>query len=274
MSKYEVYKSLDYPLPEHNLGWNLYGAGMENMGRGGKPENFPIPEPGDDGMLVRIDGVGICFSDIKVLKQGRQHPKLYNRDMTIEPTRLGLEVALTIIKVGKNLADQFKRGQRFSVQPDVYQQGKSTAYGYTVPGGLIQYHIIGKELLETDTGVCLLPLADAMGYAESSLLEPWGCVMAAYTQRRRLYPLGGGTMWIIGQPGDATEFSFTTGLDNPAKVVVTDAPESILKSLAEHAQLEVIHRDGIAPEDYPALSEALTGGKGFDDIVVLNPGSA
>ncbi len=274
MSKYEVYKSLDYPLPEHNLGWNLYGAGMENMGRGGKPENFPIPEPGDDEMLVRIDGVGICFSDIKVLKQGRQHPKLYNRDMTIEPTRLGHEVALTIIKVGKNLADQFKRGQRFSVQPDVYQQGKSTAYGYTVPGGLIQYHIIGKELLETDTGVCLLPLADAMGYAESSLLEPWGCVMAAYTQRRRLYPLGGGTMWIIGQPGDATEFSFTTGLDNPAKVVVTDAPESILKSLAEHAQLEVIHRDGIAPEDYPALSEALTGGKGFDDIVVLNPGSA
>lgn len=274
MSKYEVYKSLDYPLPEHNLGWNLYGAGMENMGRGGKPENFPIPEPGDDEMLVRIDGVGICFSDIKVLKQGRQHPKLYNRDMTIEPTRLGHEVALTIIKVGKNLADQFKRGQRFSVQPDVYQQGKSTAYGYTVPGGLIQYHIIGKELLETDTGVCLLPLADAMGYAESSLLEPWGCVMAAYTQRRRLYPLGGGTMWIIGQPGDATEFSFTTGLDNPAKVVVTDAPESILKSLAEHTQLEVIHRDGIAPEDYPALSEALTGGKGFDDIVVLNPGSA
>jgi threonine dehydrogenase-like Zn-dependent dehydrogenase len=274
MSKYEVYKSLDYPLPEHNLGWNLYGAGMENMGRGGKPENFPIPEPGDDEMLVRIDGVGICFSDIKVLKQGRQHPKLYNRDMTIEPTRLGHEVALTIIKVGKNLADQFKRGQRFSVQPDVYQQGKSTAYGYTVPGGLIQYHIIGKELLETDTGVCLLPLADAMGYAESSLLEPWGCVMAAYTQRRRLYPLGGGTMWIIGQPGDATEFSFTTGLDNPAKVVVTDAPESILKSLAEHAQLEVIHRDGIAPEDYPPLSEALTGGKGFDDIVVLNPGSA
>ena len=274
MSKYEVYKSLDYPLPEHNLGWNLYGAGMENMGRGGKPENFPIPEPGDDEMLVRIDGVGICFSDIKVLKQGRQHPKLYNRDMTIEPTRLGHEVALTIIKVGKNLADQFKRGQRFSVQPDVYQQGKSTAYGYTVPGGLIQYHIIGKELLETDTGVCLLPLADAMGYAESSLLEPWGCVMAAYTQRRRLYPLGGGTMWIIGQPGDATEFSFTTGLDNPAKVVVTDAPESILKSLAEHAQLEVIHRDGIAPEDYPTLSEALTGGKGFDDIVVLNPGSA
>ena len=274
MSKYEVYKSLDYPLPEHNLGWNLYGAGMENMGRGGKPENFPIPEPGDDEMLVRIDGVGICFSDIKVLKQGCQHPKLYNRDMTIEPTRLGHEVALTIIKVGKNLADQFKRGQRFSVQPDVYQQGKSTAYGYTVPGGLIQYHIIGKELLETDTGVCLLPLADAMGYAESSLLEPWGCVMAAYTQRRRLYPLGGGTMWIIGQPGDATEFSFTTGLDNPAKVVVTDAPESILKSLAEHAQLEVIHRDGIAPEDYPALSEALTGGKGFDDIVVLNPGSA
>jgi len=161
---------------------------MENLGRNGQPEPFDIPEPGDDQMLVRIDSISICFSDVKILKQGGSHPKLYNRNLAVDPTRLGHEVSLTIVKVGKNLQKNYYQGQRLAVQPDIYQQGKSTAYGYTVPGGLIQYHLIGKEVLETDTGACLLPLSDDMGYAESSLLEPWGCVMAAYTQRRRLSP--------------------------------------------------------------------------------------
>ena len=272
--KYDLYRSLDYPLPQTNLGWNLYGAGLENMGKDGKAENFPIPEPADDQLLVRIDSVGICFSDIKVLKQGRNHPKLYGRDMTIEPTRLGHEVSLTIIKVGKDLQSSFHRGQRFSVQPDIYQNGMSTAYGYTVPGGLIQYHLIGKEVLETDAGVCLLPIADEMGYAESSLLEPWGCVMAAYTQRRRLSPLTGGVMWIIGQPGDQTPFTFSSGLEKPGKIILTDVPHALQAQLEKAPQAEIVLRNDLAPADYAELSAELTDGVGFDDIVMLNPTSA
>jgi len=199
---FESYRSLDYPLPATTLGWNLYGVGLESMGKNGKPEAFPMPTPGDDQLLVRIDSVGVCFSDIKVLKQGSAHAKLYNRDLTVEPTRLGHEVSATIIEVGRNLQATYQRGQRVAVQPDTYQQGKSTAYGYTVPGGLMQYHLIGPEVLVTDAGACLLPLDDCMGYAESSLLEPWGCVMGAYTQRRRLAPRTGGSLWIVGRPGD------------------------------------------------------------------------
>jgi threonine dehydrogenase-like Zn-dependent dehydrogenase len=271
-SKYQAYRSLNYPLPKESLGWNQYGAGFENMGKDGLPEAFPVPEPGDDQLLVRIDSVGICFSDLKVLKQGRNHPKLYNRDMTVEPTRLGHEVSLTVIKVGKNLAETYHVGQRLAVQPDIYQQGKSTAYGYTVPGGLIQYHLIGPEVLETDAGACLLPIADEMGYAESSLLEPWGCVMAAYTQRRRLSPKAGGLMWIIGQPGDATDFTYSNGLV-PATIVLTDAPASV-KQIAAATRAKIIERNGLAVSDYESLSKELTGGLGFDDIIVLNPTSA
>jgi threonine dehydrogenase-like Zn-dependent dehydrogenase len=186
--KYQAYRKLNYSLPEKSWTWNLYGAGLENLGRGGEPEPFSIPEPDDDQLLVRIDSVSVCFSDVKILKQGGSHPKLYNRDLANDPTRLGHEVALTIVKVGKNLQNTYKPGQRLAVQPDIYQQGKSTAYGYTVPGGMIQFHLIGDEVLKTDAGACLLPLDDGMGYAESSLLEPWGCVVGAYTQRRRLTP--------------------------------------------------------------------------------------
>lgn len=271
-NKYQSYRSLNYPLPAKSLGWNQYGAGFENMGKNGQPEAFPLPEPDHDQLLVRIDSVGICFSDLKVLKQGRNHPKLYNRDMTIEPTRLGHEVSLTVIKVGKNLTGKYQVGQRLAVQPDIYQQGKSTAYGYTVPGGLIGYHLIGKEVLETDEGACLLPVAEEMGYAESSLLEPWGCVMAAYTQRRRLSPQAGGMMWIVGQPGDKTDFTYSNGLI-PATIVLTDAPASV-KQIVAATRAKIIERNGLAISDYEALSKEITGGAGFDDIIVLNPTSA
>ncbi len=271
--KYQAYRTLNYNLPEKSWTWNLYGAGLENLGRGGEPEPFSIPEPNDDQLLVRIDTVSVCFSDVKILKQGGSHPKLYNRNLAIDPTRLGHEVSLTIVKVGKNLQDKYKPGQRLAVQPDIYQQGKSTAYGYTVPGGMVQFHLIGDEVLKTDTGACLLPLEEGMGYAESSLLEPWGCVMAAYTQRRRLTPKKDGSMWIIGQPGDSTSYTFSAGLDSPASIILTDGPDSV-KGLISSTQAKVITRDSLTPADYESFSKEFTNGVGFDDIVILNPTSA
>ena len=76
-------------------------------------------------------------------------------------------MSLTVIEVGENLKDRYHAGQRLAVQPDIYQDGTSTAYGYTIPGGLIQYHLMGAEMLDTDDGACLLPLPDTMGYAEA-----------------------------------------------------------------------------------------------------------
>jgi threonine dehydrogenase-like Zn-dependent dehydrogenase len=270
---YPTYRSAEHPLPKKTWAWNMYGAGLENIGKEGKPERFPIPEPGDDQLLVRIDSVGICFSDVKVMRQGGAHPKLYNRDLTKEPGRLGHEVSLTVIKVGEDLQDQYTPGQRLAVQPDIYQDGKSTAYGYTIPGGLIQYHLIGPEVLDTDEGACLLPLEGGMSYAAASLLEPWGCVLAAYTQRRRLNPKQGGTMWMVGFPGDERAYQFSAGLEAPARIVLTDVPDSV-KALAAQTDAELIERDGLDPADYAQLSQELTQGAGFDDIVVLNPRSA
>jgi threonine dehydrogenase-like Zn-dependent dehydrogenase len=272
-SKYEQYRAVAGPVPDETWAWNMYGAGVESIGRNGRPEQLPVPEPNDDQLLVRVDSVGMCFSDVKLIKQGGSHPKLYNRDLAQEPTRLGHEVSITILKVGQNLQGQYHAGQRLAVQPDIYQQGKSTAYGYTVPGGLIQYHLIGPEVLQTDEGACLLPLEGDLGYAESSLLEPWGCVVAAYTQRRRLEPKEGGVMWIVGQADDERAYEFSAGLDAPATIVLTDVPESV-KALVGQTSANILTRDGVQSDDYAALSAELTDGKGFDDIVLLDPHSA
>ncbi|MCB0033399.1 MAG: zinc-binding dehydrogenase [Anaerolineales bacterium] len=271
--KYQLYRSGKAAVPDQTLAWNMYGSGIENIGRERHPENFAVPEPAANQLLVRIDSVGMCCSDVKLIRQGGQHPKLYNRDLRQEPTRLGHEVALTIIKVGQELQDRYQAGQRLAVQPDIYQNGKSTAYGYTVPGGLVQYHLIGPEVLETDAGACLLPLEESLGYAESSLLEPWGCVVAAYTQRRRLDPKEEGTMWIIGRADDETPYTFSQGLDAPAKIVLTDVPAAV-KALIAQTHAEIIVRDGLTVDQYADLTAELTAGQGFDDIVVLAPQSA
>jgi len=56
--------------------WPLYGKGFENLGAGGGPIRAPVKPPAPDGLLVRIDASGMCFSDIKIIAQGPEHPRL------------------------------------------------------------------------------------------------------------------------------------------------------------------------------------------------------
>jgi L-sorbose 1-phosphate reductase len=275
--KFAQYRAVPPPLPGETVTWNMYGAGLESIGRSGKPERFPVPSPGADQLLVRVDAVGMCFSDVKLIKQGGKHPKLYDRDLSREPTRLGHEVALTVVKVGERLRDRFHPGQRLGLQPDIYQQGRSTAYGYTIPGGLTQFHLIGPEVLDAEGACFVLPLEGELGYAATALTEPWACVEGAYRQRRRLEPRAGGILWIVGRRDDRTLYRFTRGLEAPATFVLSDAPPSLAERVEREAAgrgARVVRRDGVQPSAYSALSAELAGGAGFDDVVLLDPRSA
>ncbi len=269
IDKLEQYQTLKSPVPAETWAWNMYGAGVENIGREGKPERALVPHPSDDQLLVRVDAVGMCFSDVKLIQQGSKHPKLYNRDLVNNPTRLGHEVTMTIVEIGKNLRGQYRPEQRLAMQPDIYQQGMNTAYGYSIPGGLIQFHLLGPEVLNGDDGAYVLPVEEGLGYAEAALTEPWACV--GVPQHRRLSSKREGRMWIVGQSGDTTASQFSAGLDAPSTIVLTDVADD-LKALIQEAapQAEIIERNGLASGDYAALKDELTGGKGFDDIVMLD----
>src|SRR4029078_12896493 len=104
---------------------------------------------------------------------------------------------VTVIEVCADVLVRFAAGQRLAIQPDIYVDGRSTAYGYTIPGGLIQYHVIGPEVLAADDGAYVVPVGEGTGSAEAALTEPWACVEAAYTQRRRLSPMAGGRLWLL-----------------------------------------------------------------------------
>lgn len=163
-------------LPDTFRRWHLYGAGLESL----RLDTVPMPEPGPDEVLVRHDACGICYSDIKIINLGPNHPRIAGRDMENDPVVMGHEVVLTIEKVGANRVGQFRPGQRFVVQADVYYQGVNIAYGYALHGGMAQWGIVGKEVLDGDEGCYLLPIPDHVGIVQAALVEPWACVEAAY----------------------------------------------------------------------------------------------
>jgi len=191
-------------LPETYQRWHLYGAGLENVGLEGKPETVPMPTPAANEILVRHDACGICYSDIKIINLGGEHPRLAGRNLAENPVVMGHEVALTVVAVGQNLQQQFHPGQRYIVQADVYYQGVNLAYGYALTGGMSQYGLIGPEVLQGDEGCYLLPLHAETGHVEAALVEPWACVEAAYHWTHRENFREGGHVLLVGQPWESS----------------------------------------------------------------------
>ncbi|GAH47816.1 unnamed protein product, partial [marine sediment metagenome] len=222
---------------------------------------------------------GLCFSDTKIIKLGGDHPRLYGRDLANDPIIPAHEAALTIIAVGENRREQYKVGDRFVVQADIYFDGVNLAFGYMLPGALQQYVLIGKEILDGDDGCYLVPVQAETGYAEAALAEPWACVVRAYRDVRRSDLKPGGAVWIIGTPGAEDEDYRLAGAEYagvPRRVVMTDVPEGLagqIRNLAGGAGVQVTTTDRFSEISEAELVENYTGGKGFDDVFVLGSGS-
>lgn len=261
------YRRADAPLPDHNTIWPLYGAGFENLGQDGKPIDVPLPEIALDQLLVRHDAVGICFSDIKVIKLGQEHPRIY-RDMRTRPVVLGHEVSMTVVKVGDQLRDQYKVGDRFIIQADVYVNGVGYAYGYEIEGGFSKYGVIDQRVLNGDEGNYLLPVKPTTGYVESALTEPWACVIAAYRLNYRTGLKAGGTAWVIGtDPDDPRPYTISAGFDaasHPDHLMLTQVPKAFsgwLRARAAELGVEVIE---VNDPGHPPIDKV-------DDIILLGP---
>lgn len=263
--KLTSFKTAGTPLPEKNRIWPLYGAGFENLGLDGQPIDVPMPQAGPDELLVRHDACGLCFSDIKIIKLGEEHPRIY-RKMAENPVVLGHEVAMTVVGVGENLRDQYHVGDRFTIQADVWSGGVGHAYGYEIQGGLSLYNVVDQRVLNGDDGNYLIPVQLDTGYAESALTEPWACVTAAYQLTYRTGIKPGGTTWIIGaHASDAHEYSLSAGFDrtsHPRRVLLTALPDYFdawIRKQAAGLGIEVID---VADAANPSIEQV-------DDIILL-----
>ena len=112
-TKLDRYRAAQGRVPQKMLRWHLYGAGLENMGKEGLPEEVAVPSYGPEELLVRQDACGLCFSDTKVIALGPNHPRMAGRDLKKNPVTLGHEVSCTVVGVGENVKERFRVGDRF-----------------------------------------------------------------------------------------------------------------------------------------------------------------
>ncbi|MCB0239932.1 MAG: alcohol dehydrogenase catalytic domain-containing protein, partial [Anaerolineae bacterium] len=198
--------------------------GLDHVGVRGRPVSEPLPRCADDEILVRVDALGLCASDAKMVRMGSDYPLFFDRDFAAEPARLGHEAALTVVSVGEQWRAQFYPGLRLGIQPDVYLNGQRAIFGVNIPGAMTQYLTLGRDVLASDHGSCVFPVLSGVSYAEIALLEPWACVDVAYSATaRRLEPKAGGLLWIKGEPGDDTWYEMSRPLDS-GTVVLSDVP--------------------------------------------------
>ncbi|MCE5200634.1 MAG: zinc-binding dehydrogenase [Armatimonadota bacterium] len=265
------YKTLDYDLPKENLAWRMHEAGVDNFGKDGV-DVLPVPKPGPDEVLLRVDAVGICFSDIKLINQGSNHLRIAGRDLAQNPVTPGHEPALTVIEAGENYKDIYKPGDRMMIQPDIYYKGVNISFGYAMDGAMQQFVIVGDPVLKGDEGCYLFPLKPETGYAEAALVEPWTCVVAAYRikPRRHLKP-GGTTLIVEVEEGNWVIDGGACSGGAPGKIILAGASEGLKSRICGcgGCSAEVIEVGKLQPEHIKALTQERTGDKGFDDVIIL-----
>ena len=249
---------MGFAIPEKMLAWRLYGEGMENFGDNDRPCEVPVPEIRDDELLVRIDAIGLCFSDVKLIRAGEAHPRVISKNLRKDPIIPGHEAVMTVVKVGSKLTGKFHVGQRYIIQADIYVNGKGFAYGYAIDGGMAQYSVLDQRVLNGDEGCYLLPISDSMPSAVAALLEPWTCVQASYMIENRRAPLSGGRVLVAAGDDAVYRAGELLRAAKPASVTGFGISAACRDSLERELGVTV------------AVTDTLDCGEKFDDIFLCN----
>lgn len=251
-------------------------------------EEFALPSIGDDEILARVVTNSVCMSDHKAAGQGAAHKRVPD-DVADNPIILGHEFCGEIVEVGAKWADRFFPGKRFSIQPALNYKGSLAApgYSYRYIGGDATYIVIPREVMEMD---CLLPY-DGDAFFLGSLAEPVSCIVGTYhamyhtTAGSYVHDMGiveGGNLAIIAGVGPMGLGAIDYGIHcdrKPGLMVVTDIDEARLARAAQLYTVEEAARNGVKlvylntkdiVDPIAALMD-LTGGKGYDDVLVMAP---
>jgi L-sorbose 1-phosphate reductase len=294
MSKVETYRTQkEFKLPATMQAVVCAGVGFENI----KVVDVPVPAVGDNQLLCRVDAAGVCTSILKLVSQGSKHTFLNGWDVEKFPVILGDEGSVTVVKAGKNLAGQYKPGQRFGIQPAVdvapichrerysnnAQGMKKCAVGYTLGGNLAEYILIQEEVLQ---GKCLLPLPkDDLSYFAVSMGEPISCVYSAQERQYHLYKadpfapripklgcLPGGTTVVIGAGSMGRMHLEMAMRFRPKNLIIADLIEErlaiALRAIGEKAKKLGINLLAINGAKLKDELMKLTDGNGADDIIL------
>lgn len=256
-------------------------------------EEFELPQMKDDEILAKVVSDSICMSSYKAAHQGADHKRVPD-DVAERPVIIGHEFAGEIVEVGSKWQDQFKPGDKFSIQPALNFEGgpvgvlSAPGYSYQYIGGDATYIIIPNEVMEHG---CLLPY-EGEAFYPASLSEPLSCVVGALHANYHTTPgsyvhkmdiKDGGKLALLAGVGPMGLAMINYVLHceerRPALFVITDIDQARLDraaslyTVADAASRGIDLRyvnTGAVADPVSALME-ISGGEGYDDVVVMAP---
>ncbi|MFW5697242.1 MAG: alcohol dehydrogenase catalytic domain-containing protein, partial [Fimbriimonadaceae bacterium] len=174
--------------------------------------------------LARTEAVGLCFSDMKLLKQFGDHPRkaevmqgvpldvlkeLPSYKPGNEPTVPGHELALRIVAVGPEV-EGYRVGERWLVQPDfrnLKTPGSNGACGYNFEGALQEYVLLDERVVgKPNDGECyMIKARDDLSASSVALVEPWACVENSYVTPERNRIRKDGRLLVIADRGRSVQ---------------------------------------------------------------------
>src|ERR671931_911542 len=171
----------EYPIPQTMKAWVL-----------GNPEELalvekPVPQPGPAEVLVRIDAIAVCATDIEIIKHGV--PALVDGELPFNRSFTpGHEYMGTIVQLGPTV-DEFEIGDRIAVEVHAgcgrcprcregmytsclnygWREKGHRANGFSTDGGFAEYAVNNINTM--------VRVPDDMSDAEATLIVTSGTAM-------------------------------------------------------------------------------------------------
>ena len=260
----------DYPIPETMKAWVLGDPGQLTL------EDKPVPVPAKAEVLVRIDAVAICATDLEIIYHGPpaeiQGGAPYNKGFTP-----GHEYMGTVVALGPGV-DEYAIGERVAVEihagcgqckrcregmyTSCHNYGKNygdvdkghRANGFTTDGGFCEYQVNNINTL--------VHVADDMSDEEATLVVTAGTAMYGLTE---IGGLVAGESVVVTGPGPI-------GLMGVAVAKALGAQPVILTGTRDNrleigTKLGADHVVNVRNEDPVEAVRRLTDGKGVDYVV-------
>ncbi|MEC5291150.1 zinc-binding dehydrogenase [Aurantimonas sp. C2-6-R+9] len=260
----------DYPVPETMKAWVLGDPGQLTF------VDKAVPSPKKAEVLVRIDAVAICATDLEIIHHGPpaqiEGGAPFNKNFTP-----GHEYMGTVVALGQGV-DEYAIGERVTVEihagcgqckrcrqgmyTSCHNYGKNygnvdkghRANGFTTDGGFCEYQVNNINTL--------VHVADDMSDEEATLVVTAGTAMYGLTE---LGGLVAGESVVVSGPGPI-------GLLGAAVAKALGAQPVILTGTRDN-RLEIGKRLGadhvinVRNEDPVEAVRRLTDGKGVDYVV-------
>lgn len=186
----------------------------------------PVPETGEDQVLIKIMNIGICGSDIHVYHG--EHP------FTSYPVTQGHEVSGEIVELGKNVRG-FHKGQKVTIEPQVYcshcypcRHGKYNlcedlkVMGFQTTGTASHFFAVDASKVT--------PIPQDMSFEEGAMIEPLAVAVHGVKQ---VGDVAGMNIVVIGAGPIGNLVAQAAKGMGAAKVMVTDVSDLRLEKARE-----------------------------------------